>query len=138
LIVLEDLDVKGLLSKNKLSRFISDAGWGEFRRMMEYKSKWYGSKLIIAPRYYPSSKQCSECNFVLDKLPIETREWQCPGCKCIHKRDLNAAKNLLKLYTGSSPEINACGDTSYGASQRLASYVSLKQEVMNGIFVHKL
>jgi putative transposase len=137
-IVLEDLDVKGMLSKNKLSRHISDAGWGEFRCMLEYKTKWYGSKLVIAPRFYPSSKQCSECEFVLEKLLLETRQWQCPGCKSMHDRDLNAAKNLLKIHTGSSPGINACGDTSFGAGQKLASYVSMKQEVMNGIFVHKL
>jgi putative transposase len=136
--VLEDLDVKGMLTKNKLSRSISDAGWGEFRRMLEYKTKWYGSQLVIAPRFYPSSKQCSECGFILEELLLETRQWQCSRCQNIHDRDLNAAKNLLKIHTGSSPGINACGDTSCEASQKLASYVSLKQEVMNGIFVHKL
>ncbi len=130
-IVLEDLDVKGMLAKNKLNRFIADAGWSEFRRMLEYKTKWYGSQLMIAPRYYPSSKQCSDCGFVLEKLLLETREWQCPACQRIHDRDFNASKNLLKLYTGSSPGINACGDTSGGGEPKLASYVSLKQEVMS-------
>ncbi len=137
-IVLEDLDVKGMLSQKKLSRSISDIGWSEFRRMLEYKTKWYGSELVIAPRFYPSSKQCSECGYVLEKLLLETRQWQCPVCQSIHDRDLNAAKNLLILHTGSSPGIKACGDTSGGASQKLASYVPLKQEVMNGINVHKL
>lgn len=137
-IVLEDLGVKEMLTQKKLSRSISDAGWSEFRRMLEYKTKWYGSNLVIAPRFYPSSKQCSECGLVLEKLLLETRHWQCSRCQSNHHRDLNAAKNLLKIYTGSSPGINACGDTSCGASQQLASYVSLNQEVMNGIFVHKL
>ena len=73
-----------------------------------------------------------------EKLLLDTWLWQCSACENIHDRDLNTSKNLLNLHTGSSPGINACGDTSCGASQKLASYVSLKQEVMNGIFVHKL
>jgi len=129
-IVLEDLGVKAMLSQKKFSRSISDAGWGEFRRMLEYKTKWYGSKLVIAPRFYPSSKQCSTCGLVLEKLLLGTRQWECPGCQSNHNRDLNAAKNLLKIHTGSSPGINACGDTSCEASLKLASNVSLKQEVM--------
>ena len=136
--MLEDLDVKGMLSRNKLSRSIADAGWGEFRRMLEYKTRWYGSQLVIAPRFYPSSKTCSECGFVLGKLPLGIREWDCPACGSNHDRDLNAAKNLLKFHTGSSPGIYACGDTSCEASQKLASNVPLKQEIINGIFVHKL
>jgi len=137
-IVLEDLDVKGMMSKKCLSRCISDAGWREFRCMLEYKTKWYGSSLIIAPRFYPSSKTCSNCGHLIDKLPLEIREWRCEVCQSIHDRDLNAAKNLLRFNTGSSPGIYACGDTSYGANRKFASNVSMKQEVMNGIFVHKL
>lgn len=137
-IVLEDLDVKGMLSKKSLSRRISDAGWGEFRSMLEYKTRWYGSSLIIAPRFYPSSKMCSNCDHLVDKLPLEIRKWQCVECNSIHDRDVNAAKNLLRFNTGSSPGIYACGDTSDGASQKLVSHVSWKQEIMNGIFVHKL
>ncbi|MFI5344194.1 MAG: zinc ribbon domain-containing protein, partial [Chlamydiales bacterium] len=66
------------------------------------------------------------------------RNWECPGCHSIHDRDVNAAKNLLRFSTGSSPGINACGDTSDETSQKLVSHVSLKQEVMNDIFVYKL
>jgi putative transposase len=137
-IVLEDLDIKGMLKTNKLSRQISDAGWSEFRQMIAYKTKWYGSRLIIAPRFYPSSKTCSTCQAYVAKLPLQVREWKCTSCLEIHDRDINAAKNLLRLNTGSSPEIYACGDSSGGASQKLASHGSLKQEVMSGIFVHKL
>ncbi len=137
-IVLEDLCVKKMLGNNTLSRRISDAGWSEFRRMLEYKTKWYGSKLILAPRFYPSSKICSECGEQVNELPLSVRQWQCASCHCMHDRDINAAKNLLKLSTGSSPGIYACGDTSGGAGQQLASHVSLKQEIMHGIFVHKL
>ena len=137
-IVLEDLCVKKMLGNNTLSRRISDAGWSEFRRMLEYKTKWYGSKLVVAPRFYPSSKICSECGEQIKELRLSVRQWQCANCQSMHDRDINAAKNLLKLSTGSSPGINACGDTSGGAGQKLASHVSLKQELMNGIFVHKL
>ncbi len=137
-IVLEHLDVKKMLTNRPLSQRISDAGWSEYRRMLEYKTKWYGSKLIVAPQFYPSSKICSICSEKLDELPLSVRQWQCEKCNSVHDRDLNAAMNLLKLSTGSSPGIDACGDTSVGTSQKLVSHVSLKQEVMNGIFVHKL
>lgn len=137
-IVLENLDVKKMLTNRTLSRKISDAGWNEFCRMLEYKTKWYGSKLIIAPKFYPSSKICSTCGERVSTLPLSVRQWQCAGCNSKHDRDINAAINLLKLSTGSSPGIDACGDTPGGTSQKLVSHVSLKQEVMNGIFVHKL
>lgn len=138
IIVLEDLDVKGMLANNRLSRHISDAGWSEFRQMLDYKTKWYGSKLIIAPRYFPSSKMCSECGYCIKELPLLIRTWQCEKCCCIHDRDVNAAINLLNLSTESSSGIYACGDTSNEARKKLASYVPLKQEANNGIFVHKL
>lgn len=137
-IVIEDLDVKGMLSRNMLSRHISDAGWSEFRRMLEYKTKWYGSKLMIAPRFYPSSKICSICDARVEELPLSIREWECKSCQTVHDRDVNAARNLLNWSTGSSPGIDACGDSSNGAGKKPASYVSLKQEVMSGINVHKL
>lgn len=137
-IVLEDLNIKGMLKNKKLSRPISDAGWSEFRTMLEYKTKWYGSKLILAPRYYPSSKTCSECGHVVKEMPLAIRKWHCEKCQSIHDRDVNAAKNLLRFSTGSSPGIYACGDTSEGAVKKNCSHVSLNQELMSGIFVHKL
>ena len=137
-IVVEDLDIKGML-KGPLNRLIHDAGWGEFKQMLEYKTEWYGSKLILAPHYYPSSKICSGCGVKLHKMPLSIREWQCQNCQCVHDRDVNAAKNLLNFYTGSSPGIYACGDPSSGGTRNWStSYGSLKQEVTSGIFVHKL
>lgn len=128
-----------LNSSGKLNRPIHDAGWGTFRRMLEYKTAWHGSKLIVAPRYYPSSQICSKCDYLAGKMPLSIREWCCPNCKSLHDRDINAAKNLLNFYTGSSPEIYACGDTSgSGTGNWSTSHVSMKQELMNGIFVHKL
>lgn len=137
-ILLENLGIKGMLKNQQLSRQISDAGWREFRSMLEYKTKWYGSKLIIAPEFYPSSKTCSNCDHVLEQLSLYVREWQCSKCNTVHDRDVNAAKNLLRFNTGSSPGIYACGDSSVGARKILVSHGSLKQELISGINVHKL
>lgn len=96
-IVVEDLRVTGLLRNDRLARHIADAGWGEFRRMLEYKTQWYGSSLIVANRYFPSSKTCSACGHGMDKMPLHIREWTCPACGMDHDRDVNAARNLLAL-----------------------------------------
>jgi len=95
-IVVEDLAVKNMMRNRRLSRRIADAGWGEFRRMLEYKTKWYGSKLVVAPRFYPSSRRCSECGYVLPELKLSTRRWACPECGAVHDRDINGAVNLLQ------------------------------------------
>lgn len=139
-IIVEDLGIKKMLQgSHQLNKSIHDAGWGEFKSMLEYKTKWYGSKLVVAPQYYPSSKQCSKCKFCLDKLPLSIRNWHCPCCNAHHDRDINAAKNLKDYYTGSSPGIYACGDSSNGGTGNWStSYESMKQELMSGIFVHKL
>jgi putative transposase len=139
-IVIEDLDIKKMLqSKKKLKRSIHDAGWGELRRMLEYKTTWYGSKLIIAPRYFPSSKRCSKCGFMAEEMPLSVREWECQHCHCYHDRDINAAKNLLDFHTESSSGIYACGDhVNGGTGDWSTSCESLKQELMSGIFVHNL
>jgi putative transposase len=136
-IIIEDLNIKGMLC-GPLNRSILDAGWGEFRWMLEYKTTWYGSKLIVAPRYYSSTKICSHCGFLADKMPLSIREWQCPCCQSCIDRDINAAVNLRNLYTGSSPGIYACGDSSGGGTGNWStSPGSLKQELINGIFVHE-
>ncbi|HAH97215.1 MAG TPA: transposase, partial [Firmicutes bacterium] len=63
-----------------------------FRRQLEYKTKWYGSRLVVANRFYPSSKTCSACGAVQEKMPLSIREWTCPACGTHHDRDINAAK----------------------------------------------
>jgi putative transposase len=137
-IVVEDLDVKEMLQKKSLNRHIADVGWTGFIQMLEYKAKWYGSCLKKAPRYFASTKTCSSCGHIKEKLALHTRQWVC-NCGVKHDRDINAAINLLKLHTGSSPGIYACEDTSgSGTGNWSTSHVSLKQEVTNGIFVHKL
>ncbi|SIT12947.1 RNA-guided endonuclease InsQ/TnpB family protein [Alicyclobacillus vulcanalis] len=115
-IVMEDLHVRGMVQNRALARAISDMGFGEFRRMLTYKCAWYGSELIVAPRFYASSKTCSACGYVISELPLSVREWTCPACSTRHDRDINAAKNLLRIGTASSAGSDACGDPSGGAA----------------------
>jgi putative transposase len=131
-VVIEDLCVKGMIRNTKLSAAIADAGWAEFRAMLAYKTQWYGSELVIAPRFFASSKTCSHCNHVMEALPLDIREWECPCCGTHHDRDVNAANNLVKWFlenTESSSGINACGDSSTGDDAKVSSrHGSLKQE----------
>lgn len=92
----EDLNVKGMVRNRSLAKSISDASWGEFLRMLEYKCQWYGRELVKVGRFYPSSKSCSECGFVVQSLPLAIREWKCHECEATHDRDLNAAINVLR------------------------------------------
>jgi putative transposase len=121
-----------MISNHRLARHIADAGWSSFRRMLEYKAHWYGSKLTVAPRLLPSSKTCSDCGHVLETLALSVRTWTCPACGVEHDRDANAARGLVAWYrltTGSSPGSYACGEPSGGAvAQAPASHGSTKQE----------
>lgn len=142
-LVVEDLNVRGMIRNRQLSRAISDAGWSEFRRMLSYKCAWYGSRLAVAARFYPSSKMCSVCQFVMTDLPLSVREWNCPSCAAHHDRDKNAARNLEFFAVrpvGPEPAANmaanACGDRLCGRTGGNAwstSTRSSKQEV-NAIF----
>ena len=93
-IVVEDLNVKGMLGNRKLARALSDAGFGEFRRQLEYKCRWYGSELVVADRWFPSSKTCSSCGAVKAELQLGQRTFRCESCGLVLDRDLNAAINL--------------------------------------------
>jgi putative transposase len=131
-VVLEDLNVNGMVRNKHLGRHISDVGWGDFRRMLEYKTLWYGSQVVMAPRFFPSTKMCSDCGHLLGSLPLSERAWACPACGVEHDRDENAARNLAQWYsrnTGSSPGSHACGEPSGGAGASApVSHGSTKQE----------
>jgi putative transposase len=113
-IVVEDLHVAGMVGNRRLARAISDQGWAEFQRQLSYKTSWYGSSLLVAPRFLPSSKRCSGCGLVKADLPLGVRVFVCEACGLVLDRDLNAARNLAQLagrVAGSSPEtLNACGE----------------------------
>jgi putative transposase len=81
--------------KSGLNRSILDASWSEFIRMLEYKAHWYGRTLLGIDRWYPSSKRCSKCGFIMQNLPLRVRAWDCPECGAKHDRDINAARNIL-------------------------------------------
>jgi IS605 OrfB family transposase len=111
LIAIEDLAVKNMVGNRRLARAISDCGWGEFRRQLEYKCQRAGRRLIVIDRWYPSTKTCSACGFVLADLPLQVRTWRCPSCRTRHDRDLNAAKNILAAGLAAARDFpgDACG-----------------------------
>ena len=94
-IAIEDLAVKNMMKNHKLALAISDACWGELVRQLEYKCDWYGRTFVKIDRWFPSSKRCGHCGHIVDKLPLNIREWDCPKCDTHHDRDINAAKNIL-------------------------------------------
>lgn len=94
-IAVETLAVSNMQKNRYLAKAISDAGWAEFVRQLEYKALWRGRELIGIDRWYPSSKRCSDCGHTVKKLPLSVREWACPECGSIHDRDVNAARNVL-------------------------------------------
>jgi putative transposase len=111
-VVIEDLNVSGMIKNRKLSRAISDLGLFEFRKQLEYKGKWYGCEIVVADRFFPSSKKCSCCGKIKDDLQLSDRIYIC-DCGLNIDRDMNAASNL-RNYTVSSTGINAFGDGSSG------------------------
>jgi putative transposase len=94
-IAVEDLAVKNMVKNRKLALSISDASWGELVRQLEYKCDWYGRTLVKIDRWFPSSKRCGSCGYIVEKLPLNVREWDCPKCGIHHDRDINAAQNIL-------------------------------------------
>jgi len=110
-VVLEDLNVNGMVKNHHLAQAIVDVGFHEFRRQLVYKGQWYGCKIILAPRFYPSTKRCSKCGHIKGEMGLSERVYTCDHCGHMIDRDLNAAINLKKLTTGSSPESYACGES---------------------------
>ncbi len=94
-IAVEDLAVKNMIKNTKLSPAIADASWSELIRQLEYKCQWYGRTLVKIDRWFPSSKRCGNCGHIVEKMPLDVRQWDCPECGTHHDRDINAAQNIL-------------------------------------------
>jgi putative transposase len=123
-IAIEDLAVKNILKNRKLSLAISDASWGELIRQLEYKCDWYGRSLIKIDRWFPSSKRCGHCGYVMDKLPLEIRAWSCPTCGSRHDRDINAATNIL----AAGLAVLVCGATVRPEESKSQKAGAMKQK----------
>jgi putative transposase len=107
-VVVEDLNVAGMLKNRRLSRAMADLGLAELRRQLAYKTTWAGGRLVLADRFYPSSKTCSRCQTVKTKLSLGTRIFTCTDCGLVLDRDLNAARNLAAL---AATVAQSCGET---------------------------
>ncbi|MBP0030869.1 RNA-guided endonuclease TnpB family protein [Roseofilum sp. Guam] len=101
----EDLAVKNMVKNRKLAQGISDASWGEITRQLSYKCRWYGRNTIEIDRWFPSSKRCSNCGHIVEKMPLNIRQWKCPECGSDHDRDINASKNIL----AAGLAVSVCG-----------------------------
>jgi putative transposase len=100
-IVIEDLNVSGMLKNHRLASAIADCGFYEFRRQLEYKSDWYGAILHIVDRFFPSSKTCSECGEIKSDLKLKERTFNCSHCGLSIDRDLNASINLCNAVSST-------------------------------------
>ncbi len=125
LIAIEDLAVRNMVKNRQLARSMSDAAWSEMFRQLEYKCDWYGRKLVTIDRFFPSSKRCNHCGFVIDKLPLDVRSWDCPSCgtKGID-RDINAGKNIL----AAGLAVIVCGATVRAEQSKSVKPGAMKQK----------
>ncbi|MFD5652013.1 RNA-guided endonuclease InsQ/TnpB family protein [Streptomyces sp. NPDC127039] len=123
-LVIEDLTVRNMVKNRSLARAISDAAWSDFRSLLEYKAAWYGRDVIAVDRWFPSSKLCSTCGTLQEKMPLNVRTWTC-DCGTTHDRDVNAAKNLL----AAGRAVEACGAGVRPQRSSPGGQSAMKQEV---------
>ena len=110
-------------------------GFFEFRRQLEYKTAMRGGQVVVADRFYPSSKTCSACGHRLEALPLAVREWTCPACGVVHDRDLNAATNLKNMAVSST--VSACGEEGAGRTRKSAVKPALVKQEASSRFSQK-
>jgi putative transposase len=118
-VIVEDLNVKGMVKNHCLAKAISDCGWSQFKEYLRYKCDWYGKNLVEIGRFEPSSKMCS-CGVINNALKLSEREWECSSCGAVHDRDILAANNIKRfgliqiqggtrpVSLGSSPAVRGC------------------------------
>jgi putative transposase len=128
-LVIEDLHVAGMLKNHHLAQAIGDVGFYEFKRQLLYKASWYGSRVVLADRWEPSSKRCSSCGWIDADLTLSDRTFRCAQCGLVLDRDLNAAINLVQLAGSSSDSLNACEAASAGTKRKpRVKLAAVKQE----------
>jgi putative transposase len=113
-----------MINNQKLALSIGDASWGESIGQLEYKRDWYGRTLIELDRWLSSSKRCGNCGHIVEKLPLNIREWDCPKCGNRHDRDVNAAKNIL----AAGLAVNVCGATVRPQQSKSVKAGAMKQK----------
>jgi putative transposase len=117
-VVVENLNVKGMVRNRKLAKAISDIGWGTFVNFLSYKCEKHGKVLVEIDRWFPSSKLCSECHYQVSELPLDVRTWTCPSCGSHHDRDGTAAKNIRAVGIRML-QSSGTGDSASGGDVRL-------------------
>lgn len=133
-VVIEDLNMQAMSQTLHLGKSVNDLGWGLFREYLTYKCKDYNTELVIADKWFASSKTCNVCGEKNDMLQLSDREWICPHCGSVIDRDINAARNLRDYYnkirynTVGTAEINACGEETPTSKSFFDASCSLKQE----------
>jgi putative transposase len=123
-IAIESLAVKNMVKNHKLALAISDSGWSELIRQLDYKCRWYGRNLVAIDRWFPSSKRFSSCGHIVDKMPLNIREWTCLKCGCNHDRDVNASKNIL----AAGLAVSVCGATVRPEQSKSVKAGAMKQK----------
>jgi len=121
----EDLNVRGMAKNRCLAGSIMDGGFFEFRRQLDYKARLYGAAVVVADRWYPSSKTCSCCGSVKAALDLSQRVFRCEHCGFVADRDWNAAKNLERLAASSA--VSACGEERSGAARKSRRETGLEE-----------
>lgn len=124
-IVVEDLKVSNMVKNHCLAKAIMDCGWTTFVNMLEYKAEWYGKEVIRVNPHY-TSRDCSDCGFRTESMPLSVREWTCESCGAEHHRDVNAAKNIL----AAGLAVKACGADVRPPVSRDGRRTAVKQETL--------
>ena len=136
-IVIEDLDMQAMARSLRLGKSVNDLGWGMFRNALRWQCEKRGCELVVADKWFPSSKTCNHCGAVNKDLNLSDRDWVCPECGCIVDRDYNAACNLRDWFfehvneiysTDGTAGIHACGDSASASGSTLTQAGSMKQE----------
>jgi len=139
-VVVEKLNIKGMVRNHKLAKAISNVGWGTFINFLDYKLKEKGGLLVEIDRWFPSSKTCSNCLYQMSEMPLDVREWTCPSCGTVHDRDENASKNIraegIRIIKTDGIAVSANGGTvrPKGGRKSVLGHEPVKLEANTVIF----